>query len=161
MQAHLCPAMDPFLAQPHITRPLPPASSAFQVCPDQTPMLLSTQLTLLLQPFIDLPQPSPPIPSMFRKQLQVLREKASLPSAPISLSSSSPHLFSIPLCWLCGGPFSPLSIHTGPSVPEPGSSVPGHRKKMEDRTCHSLPLLQGVPVPSVFPQLSVGALDHL
>ena len=50
MQSHLCPAMDPLLDQPHITRPLPPASSAFQVCPDQTPMLLSTQLTLLLQP---------------------------------------------------------------------------------------------------------------
>ena len=112
MQAHLCPAMDPFLAQPHITRPLPPASSAFQVCPDQTPMLLSTQLTLLLQPFIDLPLPSPPIPPMFRKQLQVRREQASLPSAPISLSSSSPHLLNNPLLWLCGGPFSPLSVYT-------------------------------------------------
>ena len=139
--------MDSLLVQPHITSPLPPASPAFQVCPDQTPMLLSIQLTFLLQPFIDLPLLSPPIPSMFRKQLQVLREKASLPFAPISLSSSSPHLFGIPLCWLCGGPFSPLSINTGPSVPEPGSSVPGHRRKMEDGTCHSLPLLQGAPCP--------------
>ena len=120
--------MDSLLVQPHITSPLPPASPAFQVCPDQTPMLLSIQLTFLLQPFIDLPLLSPPRPSMFRKQLQVLREKASLPFAPISLSSSSPHLFGIPLCWLCGGPFSPLSINTGPSVPEPGSSVPGHRR---------------------------------
>ena len=112
MQSHLCPAMDLLLDQPHITRPLPPVSSAFQVCPDQTPMLLSTRLTLLLQPFIDLPLPSPPIPPMFRKQLQVLREQASLPSAPISLSSSSPHLLGNPLCWLCGGPFSPLSVYT-------------------------------------------------
>ena len=74
MQSHLSPAMDPLLVQPHIIRPLPPASSAFQVCLDQTPMLLSTQLTLLLQPLIDLPLPSPPIPPMFRKQLQVLKE---------------------------------------------------------------------------------------
>ena len=96
---------------PH-PRPPPPALSSLRVCPDQTPMLLSTQLTLLLQPFIDLPLPSPPIPPMFRKQLQVLREQASLPSAPITLSSSSPHLLGNPLCWLCGGPFSPLSVYT-------------------------------------------------
>ena len=36
----------------------------------------------------------------------------------------------------------------------------GHSRKMEDETCHSLPLLQGVPMPSVFPQPSVGTLDH-
>ena len=112
MQSHLCPAMDPLLNQPYITRPLPPESSAFQVCPDQTPMLLSTQLTLLLQPFIDLPLPSPPIPPMFRKQVQVLREQASFLSAPISLPSSFPHPLSIQPGWLCGGPFSPLSICT-------------------------------------------------
>ena len=35
---------------PH-PRPPPPALSSLRVCPDQTPMLLSTQLTLLLQPF--------------------------------------------------------------------------------------------------------------
>ena len=38
--------------------------------------------------------------------------------------------------------------------------MPGHRRKMEDGSCHSLPLLQGVPMPSVFPQPSVGTLDH-
>ena len=32
---------------------------------------------------------------------------------------------------------------------------------MEDGICHSLPLLRAEPVPSVFPQPSVGALDHL
>ena len=47
MQPHLCPAMDPILVQPHITRPLPPASSDLGVCRDQTSTLLSTQLTLL------------------------------------------------------------------------------------------------------------------
>ena len=38
-----------------ITRPLHAVSSRLWVCSDQTPMLLSTQLTLLLQPFTDPP----------------------------------------------------------------------------------------------------------
>lgn len=33
MQSHLCPAMDPILVQPHITRPLPPASAAHSPAP--------------------------------------------------------------------------------------------------------------------------------
>ena len=38
-----------------ITRPLHAVSSRLWVCSDQTPMLLSTQLTLLLQPFTNPP----------------------------------------------------------------------------------------------------------
>ena len=160
MQPHLCPAMGPILVQPHITRPLPPVSSGLGVCPDQTPTLLSaqltllsTQLTLLLQPFSD---PSSHSGSSSRSSD---REQAS--SAPINTSSSSPYSLSIQLCWLCGVLSHPcLSVHTGPSVPEPGSSVPGHRR-VEDGTCHSHLFRQGAPVPSVFPQPSVGALDHL
>ena len=48
-----------------------------------------------------------------------------------------------------------LSVHIGPSVAEPGNSAPGHR--------WALPFPPAPPwraVPSVFPQLSVGALDH-
>ena len=56
---------------------------------------------------------------------------------------------------VCQYILAPLSQSQG------GSSVPGHRRKMEDRTCHYLPLLQGVPMPSVFPQPSVDAFDHL
>ena len=79
MQSHLCPAMDPILVQPHITRPLPPASSDLGVCPDQTPMVLSTQLTHLLQPFMDTPPPtSPPPTTTFTKQLQVLKQTGFL-----------------------------------------------------------------------------------
>ena len=78
--------MDPILVQPHITRPLPPASSDLGVCPDQTPMLLSTQLTLLstqlthlLQPFMDTPPPtSPPPTTTFTKQLKVLKQTGFL-----------------------------------------------------------------------------------
>ena len=148
-------AMDPVLVQPRITRPLRPTSSGLQVCPDQTLTLLSTQLTLLLQPF------SSPSPLTFRKQLQVLKEWASLLSSPISLSSSSPHLLSVQLCWLCGGPFSPLSVCTYLSLcPRAREQCP-RTHKVEDGPCHSLLLLQGAPVPSVFPQPSVGALDHL
>ena len=69
--------------QPHITRPLPPVSSGLWVCPDQTPTLLSTQLTLLLQPFRDPPcQPCSGCSSRSSN-----REQASLLSAPTSLSS--------------------------------------------------------------------------
>ena len=119
MQSHLCPAMDLILVQPHITRTLPPASSALGVCPDQTTTvlstqftILSTQLTLLLQSFMDTPTTPPPTP--FRKQLHVLKQ-ASLPSSPISLSRSSPQPLCIQLCWLCGGPLlptPPLCLYT-------------------------------------------------
>ena len=50
-------SLDFNMFQPHITRPLPPVSSGLRVCPDQTPTLLSTQLTLRLQPFTDTCQP--------------------------------------------------------------------------------------------------------
>ena len=163
MQSHLCPAMDPLLVQPHITRHPPPVSSGFHVCPDQTPMLLSTQPTLLLQPFIDLPLFSPPNPTMFRKQLQVLREQASLPSAPINLSSSSPHLLGIPLFWLCGAPFSPLSVYTyWPLCPRAREQCARTQKEDGRRELPFPPTPPGGDsVPSVFPQPSVGALDHL
>ena len=103
------------------------------------------------------PCPHPRAP--FRKQLQVLKQ-ASLTSSPISLSSLSPHLLSIQLCWLCGVLSHPcLSVHTGPSVPEPGSSAPGHRRKVKGVSWLCLLLLQGVPVPSVFPQSSIIMLN--
>ena len=89
-------------------RTLPPASSALQVCPDQIAMLLLTQLTLLLQPFSDYA----PLPHSGCSSRSSNREQASFLSAPISLSSSFPHPLSIQPGWLCGGPFSPLSICT-------------------------------------------------
>ena len=65
--------------QPHITRPLHAVSSGLWVCPDQTPMLLSTQLTHLLQPFMDTPPPtSPPPTTTFTKQLKVLKQTGFL-----------------------------------------------------------------------------------
>ena len=146
-------------------------SSAFQVCPDQTATLLSiqhtllstqltllsTRLTLLLQPFTGHCHSTPCSGSSSRSSN---REQASLPSAPISLSSSSPYSLGVQLCWLCGGHFSPcLSVHTGPSVPEPGSSAAGHRRKVKGGSCLCLLLLQGVPVPCVFPQSSIIMLN--
>ena len=93
MQSYLCPAMDPILVQSHIIRPLPPASSDIGVCPDQTPTLLSTQLTLLstqlthlLQPFTDTPPPtSPPPTTTFTKQPQVLKQTGFLAICPPQL----------------------------------------------------------------------------
>ena len=91
-----------------------PALSSLRVCPDQTPTLLSTQLTLPLQLFSD---PSSHSGSSSRSSD---REQTSLPSAPLSLSSSTPTR--CPAVLALWGPFSPrLSVHTGPSVPEPGA----------------------------------------
>ena len=50
-------SLDFNMFQPHVTRPLPPVSSDLRVCPYQTPTLLSTQLTLQLQPISDPHQP--------------------------------------------------------------------------------------------------------
>ena len=163
MQSHLCPAMDPLLVQPPITRPPPPVSSAFQVCPDQTPMLLSTQPTLLLHPFIDLPRPPLPTPPCSGSNSRSSQNRL-LCHLPPSTFPALPHTSSVFHCSGFVGVLSHpcLSIHTGPSVPEPGNSVPEHRRKMEDGNCHSLPPPPGGDsVPSVFPQPSVGALDHL
>ena len=80
--------------QPHIGRPLPPVSSGLWVCPDQSPMLLSTQLTHLLQAI------HRPPPTTFRMQRQVLRQRTAFFAA----CAHQP----FQLCWLCGGPFSPL-----------------------------------------------------
>ena len=174
MQPHLCPAMGLILVQPHITRPLPPASSDLGVCPDQTPTLLSTRLTLLstqlthlLQPFrdtspTDSAHPHHSTTTTFTKQLQVLKQTGFLAICPLQPFQLICTPTWCPVVLALRGPFSPLlSVHTDPSVPEPGSTAPGHRRKVEDGTCHSHLLLQGAPVPSVFPQPSVGVLDHL
>ena len=125
MQSHLCPAMDPILVQPHITRPLPPASSALGVCPNQTPTLLSTQLTTCSSPsWTHLPPPHLHPPPHSQSSSRSSTKQASLLSAPISLSSSSPHPLGVQLGWLCGGPFSPASVCTHWSLcSEPGSSA--------------------------------------
>ena len=124
MQSHLCPVMDPILVQPHITRPLPPASSDLGVCPDQTPTLLSTKLTLLstelthlLQPFTDTPPPtSPPPTTTFTKQLKVLKQTGFLAVCSHQPSQFVPTPIGVQLSWLCGGPFSLLSVCTHRSL---------------------------------------------
>ena len=145
-----CPGSAPYPRSP------PPALSSLRVCPDQTPTLLSTQLTLPLQLFSD---PSSHSGSSSRSSD---REQTSLPSAPLSLSSSTPTR--CPAVLALWGPFSPrLSVHTGPSVPEPGAV---HRIQKEGGSCRSLWLLQGALVPSVFPQpqqvpLTINESPHL
>ena len=101
--------------QLHIARPLPPVSSDLHVCLDRILMLLSTQLTLPLQPFSDNRTPTPARSGSSSRSSN--REQASLPSAHLSLSSSSAHPLGVQLCWLCGVLSHPcLSVHTGPSV---------------------------------------------
>ena len=109
----------------HITRPLPSTSSGLGMCPDQISMLLSTQLTLLstqltllLQPFTDTPPPPPAHTHTHSGSSSRSTDKQdSLLSAPLSLSSLSPHPLGVQLCWLCGVLSHPcLSVHTGPSV---------------------------------------------
>ena len=89
-------------SSPTSSDPPPPASSSLQVCPNHILTLLSTQLTLLFQPFID--PPCPPTP--FRMQFQVLKQRTGFFAiCPINLSSSSPHAISIRLCWIYGVSF--------------------------------------------------------
>lgn len=84
-------------------------------------------------------------------------EQILLLYVPSSFFHLVPHTLDIQPHWLCGVlSHSHLSVHTAcPHVPEPGSSALGHRRKVKDGPCHSLLLLQGAPVPSVFPQPSV------
>ena len=104
-----------------------PALSSLRVCPDQTPTLLSTQLTLLLQPFSD---PSSHSGSSSRSSD---REQASLPSAPLSLFISSSCAGSV-------GSFLTPSVcaHWSLCPRARSSECTGHRRKVEDGTGHSL-----------------------
>ena len=146
-------AMDPDVFQPHITRP--PASSALRVCPDQTATLLSTQLTLLLQPF----STPPPHVQETAKGQQTNRFLCRLPS---SAFPAHPLTHSVSGCaGSVGDPFSRPSVCTYwslcPKTREPIAA--GHRKKVKGGSCLCLLFLQGVPVPSVFPQSSIIMLN--
>ena len=115
-------------------------------------MLLSTQLTLLLQLLTD---PSPPSRSGCSSRSSN-REQASLPSAPISLSHLSPHPLGIQLCWLCGGPSSPLSVCTYWSLcPRAREQCPRTQKEGERQDLLFSRVPPGKPVLSVFPPPSV------
>ena len=136
MQPHLCPAMGPNLVQPHITRPLLPASSALGVCPDQTATLLPTQLTHLLQPFMDtththLPHHSG---SSSRSSNRLLLPPSAFPVHP--------HTHSVSSCAGSVGFFLTPSVCTHWSLcPEPGSSV----QDTEGRQKAALPFPPSLP----------------
>ena len=153
--------MDPVLGQPHIPGPLLLCHQLFMSVLIRFPYYcLHSSLSC------SSPSQSPLHPSHSGCSSRSLnREQASLPSAPISLSSSSleTHTNSRSSCAGFVGVLSqpPSVCNTGPSISEPGSRVPGHRRKVEDGICQSLLFLQGEPVILVFPQPSVGALDHL
>ena len=122
-------------------------------CLHSSPSCLHSSLSCSSPSQTPPPPPPPPAKNTHSGSSSRFSDKQdSLPSAPIT--PSSPHPLSGQLCWLCGVLSHPcLSVHTGPSVPEPGTwKGHGHRKKVEDGTCHHLLLLQGAPVPSVFPQ---------
>ena len=109
IQWHLCPAMDRVLVQLYIIRPPTSCiicSSGLSWSDSDTAV---TQLTLLVQAFID--PPCPPTP--FRMQFQVLKQRTGFFAAcPINLSSSSPHPISIWLCWIYGGSFlTPVCLY--------------------------------------------------
>ena len=123
------------VSAPH-PRPLLPASSALKVCPDQIPMLLFTQLTLLLQPFSDhapLPHSGCSSKSSNREQASFLSAPSAFPAHPHTHSVSSHDDFAGILSHCC------LSVHTGPSVSEPGRSVPRHRRLKTSFCLHSSP----------------------
>ena len=144
-------AMDPDVFQPHITRP--PASSALWVCPDQTATLLSTQLTLLLQPFS-----TPPPHVQETAKGQQTGFFADCPHQPFQLVPLLTWCLAVLALWAVLSHIR-LYVHTGPSVQELGSIAAGHRRKVKGGSCLCLLLLQGVPVPSVFPQSSIIMLN--
>ena len=97
---------------------LTPASSCLWVCPDQIPMLLFMQLTLLL-PFCTDPAPTPTIQEaapgpQAENRLLCCLSPLAFPARPDTHSVSN-------CTGSFGGPFLPPSVHTGPSVPEQGA----------------------------------------
>ena len=149
MQSHLCPAMDPILIQPHITRPLPPASSALGVCPDQTLTLLSTQftilstqLTLLLQSFTDTPPPHP-LPHSESSSRSSNRLFVIFPHQPFQLVPTPTQYPGVLALW--GSFLTPVCLYTLVPLFRAREQCTGHRRKVEEGTCHSLLLLQGAP----------------
>ena len=135
-------------SSPTSSDPPPPASSSLQVCPNHILTLLSTQLTLLFQPALHRSPLSPhPIQDAVLGPQTENRLLCHLPHQSLQLIPTPNQYLTVLDLW---GVLS-LSLHTGPSVPEPGSSVPAHRRKVEDGSCHSLLLLQRAPMPCVFP----------
>ena len=161
MQSHLCPAMDPILVQPHITRPF----------------LLHHQL--LGSVLIRLPHcclhSSPHVPALYghcppptsHPPPRPIKEAAPGPQTgllllPPSAFPARPHTHSVSSCAGSVGLLSHprLSVHTGPSVQSQGAV---HRTQKEGgrRDLPFPPSPPGAALPFVFPQPSVGALDDL
>ena len=145
MQSHLCPAMDPILVQPHITRPLPPASSALGVCPNQTPTLLSTQLTTCSSPLWTLPTPHPP-PRPIKEAAPGPQTGFFCPHQPFQLVPTPTRYPAVLALW--GSFLTRVCLYTLVPLFRAREQCTGHRRKVEDGTCHSLLLLQGAPCPS-------------
>ena len=93
-------------------------------------MLVSTQLTLLLQPFIDLALPSPPI-SPCSGSTSRSSENRRLCRLPPSAFPARPHTYSVFHCAVfVGGPFSPLSVYTyWPLCPRAGDQCARTQKE--------------------------------
>ena len=158
MQSHH--AVDPVLVQPHVPDPHLLHHQLFRCVLIRLPCCC-----LHSSPTCSIPSwtcPLPPTTPHFPEAAPGPQTENRI-LLPASAFPARPHTHSVSSCVGSVGVLSHpcLSVHTGPSVPEPGSSVSGHRRKVEDGPCRSLLLLQGAPVPCVFPQLSVGALDHL
>ena len=131
MQLHLCPAMDSHPGSAPLTS-LEPCLPCHQVlgsvlirlpcfCLHSSPSCLHSSLSCSSPSQTPPPPPPPPAKNTHSGSSSRFSDKQdSLPSAPIT--PSSPHPLSGQLCWLCGVLSHPcLSVHTGPSVPEPGT----------------------------------------
>ena len=97
----------------------------------------------------------------FRKQLKVNKQTgffADCPHQPFQLIPLLTRCLDVLALWAILSHVR-LYVHTGPSVPKPGSIAAGHRKKVKGGSCLCLLFLQGVPVPSVFPQSSIIMLN--
>ena len=143
MLSHLCPAVDPVLVQPHIPDPWllhylswSDSHTAVYTAHPPAPALLRPLFT-------------------FRKQLQILKEQASLPFAPLSLSSSTPTQYPAVLA-LCGSFLTPSVCPYWSICPRVREQCTGHKKmgpaipSCSSRGCPALCLptaLSGYPWP--------------
>ena len=165
-------AMDPEVFQPHITRPLPPGHQLFRSVLIRSHTAIYTAYPPVYTAYPPVYTAHPPAPALYRPLRPTppyIQETAPGPQTenrllcrlPPSAFPARPLTHLVSSCAGSVGVLSYpcLSVHTGPSVPEPGSSVPGHRRKVKCGSCLCLLLLQGVPVPSVFPQSSIIMLN--
>ena len=146
MQSHLCPAMDPILVQPHITRPFLLHHQLLGSVLIRLPHCCLHSSPHVPALYGHCPPPTPH-PAPLRKQLQVLKQACFFcPHQPFQLVPTPTRYPAVLALW--GSFLTPVCLYTLVPLFRAREQCTGHRRKVEEGTCHSLLLLQGPPCPS-------------